>query len=701
MTKSEKTEATSRGIRDLAPAIVCLFLVVITCAVFAQTLHFDFVPYDDNEYVYNNPEITGKLSARAIERAFMHVDLGLWTPLTTISHMADCQLYGLRPAGHHLTNLLLHVANVVALFLVLRSMTGALWRSAFVAAVFAIHPLRVESVAWIAERKDVLSGLFFMLTLGAYIFYVRRKTVASYLPVAILFAMGLLAKQMLVTLPCVLLLLDYWPLNRFARGRDVMLLAEKIPLFVLSAASCIQPFITGAPEQGVVVKGVDHSLWLRIGNALVSYIVYIGKLFWPSDLTVFYPYPASIPAWRALGALALLLAISAAVFTMRKRLPALFTGWFWYLGMLVPVLGLVPLGKESHADRYTYLPEIGLCIMIAWGVAAATAKWPFRAEILGASAAIVLSLLGWLAFDQAKNWSDGVTLWQQALKHSPASPVIRNYLGYALHAAGRDDEARAEFEEAIALKPDYAEPENNLGTVLLRNGDVKDAIIHFQKALDYSPGHAEARSNLAVALIQQNRLDDAIGQLAIVIHYKPDRPDAYDDLGNALLLKGDISGAIAQFTTALDIKPDYADGHANLGNALLKKGDPRGAVAEYEKTLRIDPQDVPVLLNISRVLATCPDDKVRNGPKAVDYASQANDLTGGKDPDILDHLAAAYAEAGRFNEAVETSRRALEFATTAGDAKLVHDIQARLALYRANTPLRLPLSLPLSQPPAR
>lgn len=675
---------------------ICLLLALITAAVFGGTVRYNFIPYDDGAYVYDNPDVVRGLSLRTVHWAFTHSDLYLWTPLTTISHMLDCQVYGLRPGGHHLTNVLLHIATVIALFLALRQMSGSRWPSAFVAAVFAIHPLRVESVAWIAERKDVLSGLFFMLTLGAYVHYVRKRSIPRYLAVMVLFALGIMAKQMVVTLPCVLLLLDYWPLDRFAPPRISVffrLVAEKIPLFALTAASCWQSFAE-RNSVATAVPGLHQFSWLRIENALVSYIIYIGKMFFPVKLAVYYPYPESIPAWQALGALALLAGTSIAAFAMRKSHPAFFTGWFWYLGMMVPVIGFVPLGKEGHADRYTYLPQIGLAIAIAWEAAAFSAKWRHRGEILSFAAALTLAVLTSLAAAQALYWRNGVTLWEHALSCTPDNGIARNFLGYALYKDNRLDEAVVEFKKSIALKPNYAEPENNLGIILLQEGEVDRAIDHFNRALEIDRGNVEARNNLALALIKKKKFDEAIQQLQIVLRLKPRRPDSYNNLGLALLDKGDVDGAMAQFLRALDLKPDYADGHANLANALLEKGAAREAAAQYQKSLDIRPENVPVQLNMARLLATCEDASVRDGNKAVALASQANELSGGDNPAVLDILAAAYADEGRFEDAIETSRRALEFATAAGDTEMVNKLQAHLALYRANTPLRIPLAHP-------
>ena len=355
-------------------AAVCGFLLLAVALVFGQTVRHDFVNYDDNAYVYENPQVAGGLTAHGIAWAFTSFHVSNWHPLTWLSHMLDCQFYGLHAGGHHLTNVLLHAATAILLFLVLRRMTGDLWPSAFVAAVFAIHPLRAESVAWVAERKDVLSGLFFMLTLGAYAGYARRPfSLGRYLTVVLLFALGLMAKPMLVTLPFVLLLLDYWPLGRIGPHRRTgissfrRVVVEKIPLLALTAASCVATVIA----QGTAVIAIDViPLPSRIANALVSYVAYMGQLFYPAGLAVLYPHPeGGLPIWKVAASSLVLAGISAAALVWRRRFPYLFVGWFWYVGMLVPVIGLVQVGLHAMADRYTYLPQIGLCIAVTWGVA--------------------------------------------------------------------------------------------------------------------------------------------------------------------------------------------------------------------------------------------------------------------------------------------------------------------------------------------
>jgi hypothetical protein len=392
---------------------------VLTWIVFGQTLRHDFVNYDDQGYVYQNPKITGGLKIASIVWAFTHIHSHNWHPLTTITHMVDCQLYGLRAGGHHFSNVLLHTIGVVLLFIVLQRMTGALWRSAFVAALFAIHPLHVESVAWVSERKDVLSGVFFMLTLLAYVHYARAPSIWRYLTVAFVFGLGLMSKAMLVTLPFVLLLLDYWPLGRIRNGRSpvrrqlLRLVFEKILLMELSAVSSVVTFLA----QTVAVSYTEQlPILSRISNALVIYVIYVRQMFWPGNLSVFYPYPENrLPSWEIILAATILIGITVAATILRKNAPYFITGWLWYLGMLIPVIGLVQGG--GHADRYTYLPQIGLYIAGTWAVVDLTASWRRQCIVLGTAALLVIGVLSWRARIQTSYWRDTETLFN----HTPNS----------------------------------------------------------------------------------------------------------------------------------------------------------------------------------------------------------------------------------------------------------------------------------------
>ena len=609
-----------------ATVVVCISLAVATWVVFAQTLRYDFVNYDDPRYVYQNTRITNGLSIAAIGWAFTHIHAENWHPLTTITHMLDCQLYELRAGGHHLTNVLLHAVAVVLLFVVLQQMTGALWRSAFVAAVFAIHPLHVESVAWIAERKDVLSGVFFMLTLTAYIHYARAPSIWRYLIVAFAFALALMSKPMVVTLPFVLLLLDFWPLNRIRDEKSGLrrqlprLLLEKVPLIALSAVSSTVTFLA---QRGALGWTEQLPMLARLHNAGVSYVIYIRQMFWPANLSVFYPHPENrLPSWEIGLALILLVCITTAAFVMRKEAPYLITGWLWYLGMLVPVIGLVQVGWQGHADRYTYLPQIGLYIASTWAVADLTTSWFRQRVILGAGALVIVGALSWNAWVQTSYWRNSETLFTHAL--------------------------------AVTGKNDVAE--NNLGIVFLQNGQLDEAITRLQAAIDLRPENGPAHNNLAKALLQKGRLTEAM------VHYRK----------------------------FLEIEPQNVEARNILGTALIQQGHIREAVEQWQDALAIEPENGNAASNLAWVFAACPEESIRDGGRAIELAERALRLSGGKIPMIFRILGAAYAENGRFSQAIETAQRGAELATRQGNPGLAAELQSNVAVYQSGRPLRDP-----------
>jgi tetratricopeptide (TPR) repeat protein len=739
-------------------AVVCLVLAAITFAVFGQTLAHGFIDYDDNIYVYGNPVVARGLTLKGIVWAFTTVHADNWHPLTWLSHMLDCQLYGLHPGGHHLTNVLLHTATVIALFLVLRRMTGALWRSAFVAAVFAIHPLRVESVAWVAERKDVLSGLFFMLTIGVYVRYVDECKVQSakrklfYLSVIVLFALGLMAKPMLVTLPFVLLLLDYWPLQRVEPGKLSGLVMEKLPLLALSAASCVATLL--AQNRAIQPTGA-YSLPLRCANALVTCMVYLCQMVWPAGLAVYYPYPNDgLPTWEVALAGTLLAGLSAAAWARRRKQPWLLVGWVWYLVMLLPVVGVIQVGGQAHADRYTCLPQIGIYVAVTW----LAAEWRLSREALGGLMAGVLAVLMLCASTQTAYWKDGETLWthtiscttgnamaynslglvyrekgevdkaiicfqkalqihvdfidarnnlglalmqngqldkaiscyQDALELQPRNAVIHLNLGNALVKMGRVDEAIAHYQRALEIKPDYPEARNNLGSAFRQKGCLDDAITQYQNTLRINPANAGADVNLGELLLQKGSVDNGILHFQHALQIEPDLAEAHYGLGNAFCQKGRLDEAITHFQRALQIRPDYAKAQNNLGNALLEKGSVSDAIIHYQKALEIQPADSVIQNNLAWLLATCPQASLRNGARAVELARQANNPAGGENPFNLRTLAAAYAETGRFSEAVETAQRALRMAGAQSNTTLAGQLQLELKLYQAGRPFHRP-----------
>jgi Flp pilus assembly protein TadD len=634
--------------------------------VFGQTLRHDFVNYDDDSYVYENLAVTQGLTWHGIASAFTHSDLYLWTPLTRISHMLDVQFYRLNPAGHHLTNLLLHAAAATVLFLALQKLTGAIWPSAIVATLFAIHPLHVESVAWISERKDVLSGLFFMLTLWAYERYARHPwSAVRYLLVVLFFVLGLLSKPMLVTVPFVLLFLDYWPLQRFASpkkfGNHIAgeksenrfsiprgILLEKIPLLFFSGAlvclALFDPFGWNEPRP----EFSPHPLLLRISNALASYAIYIWQMFYPANLTVRYPFPTNVPAWQIVLSFVLLLTTSAWAFRARRERPYLLVGWLWYIGMLLPVIGVVELGGEARSDRYTYLPQIGLYMLVTWLALNMTRSWRRGREMLGVAGAIVLAVLIWCACAQASTWRDSESLWTHAL-----AVTSNNYLAH-----------------------------NNLGKALLEKGEVGAATRHFQAAVEIQRNDALALSNLGVAMTLAGNAKEGVKYAFEATRIRPKSPVAHNNLGFVLLRAGDSDGAILHCTEAVQLKPDWAEANGNLGSALIAQGKVAEGLAHFREALRLKPDSSTALNNLAWLLATCRDEQFRNGAEALVLAERAAKQTRGNDPSVLDTLAAALAENGHFDEAVATATRARELAFSRGDHELAARVNERLELYR-------------------
>ncbi len=733
---------------------VCVVLLLLVIVVFAQTAYFQFVNFDDQMYVLENQHVRQGLSSSALRWAFTSLDAHNWHPLTWLSHMLDWQLYGLDyPGGHHAANVMLHVAVVILLFLVLWRMTDRLWPSAVVAAVFAIHPLRVESVAWISERKDVLSALFFMLTLAAYLGYTRRPfSLVRYLAVVLLFALGLMAKPMIVTLPCVLLLLDYWPLGRWDTRPRWRLVVEKLPLFALSVASCV---VTSIAQRTAAASLEVIGPASRIANALVAYATYVGQLVYPVGLAAFYPHPGDgIPAWKAIVATVVLAAITLGAVVWRRRFPYWFVGWFWYVGMLVPVIGLVQVGAHAMADRYTYLPGIGLLVALVWGAAQAVVSWPDRRVLCGVASALALMVLTACAWQQTSYWRDSETLWTRTLACTSHNPLALTNFGNYLKEHGHTDRAFALWEEAIAAYPTLPEANNSLGMALAEQGKWDAAIEHYKMALLGKPGYANALANLGNAMLERGDFDAAIAYFREALHNNPEFADAHNALGNALLRHGDVDAAIAEYRAAIAIRPELAQGHYNLGMALAKRGDLNAAIACYQKALQVDPghvesqnnwgtvlarrgeldaaidhfrlatkidpdyaeahynlgtallqkgktaetisewrqaarlqPDRAELVNqLAWMLATANDASVRDGREAVALARHAVELSGGRQPAILDTLAAAYAEAGQFSDALSTARQARNMAAEQHNPALAESIRARILLYEAKTP---------------
>jgi len=888
MNQNPSNNTPQRSERPLAAGI-CLALAVLVWLAFSQAIHFGFVNFDDDVYVYKNPHVTQGVTLAGAKWAFTHVHSSNWHPLTWLSHMLDAQLYGLNAGGHHFTSILIHTLTAILLFLLLRQMTGFLWRSALVAAVFAVHPLRVESVAWIAERKDVLSGFFFVLTIASYVWFARRWSWIRYLLVLLMFSFALMSKPMVVTLPFVLLLLDYWPLKRFTPSKQSPIpwrcLIEKIPLLALSAIVCL---ITVRAQQQAVSP---LTLPLRIENAAVSCVIYLRQMIYPAGLVVMYPFPEhGLPASAIVAAGIILLAISAAVIVLRRKFPWLLFGWLWYLGMLVPVIGILQVGAQAHADRYTYLPQIGLSIALIWTAAELCSQLRQRQLIPVAVSAAIVSLLVICTHRQTAYWRNSEALWtralvftsgnivaqnnlgnalleegkvdaaiahfqearrikpddakaafnlgnafvqkgdlnngianlqdalqlkpdyveahinlggallktgragdavshfqtalrldplqpnawndlgyahmqqgardeaaacfQKALQIDPEQPVTLNNIANALMQRGQIDEAIQHYQKALQLKPNYPEAEYNLGTALAGKNNLPEAILHFRKALQLKPDYASAAYNIGIALFHENRaseaevffrkaveinpqyaeahynlgnalvrekkigeaigefrtalqiepgqfmtrnnlgfillqsgkIDEAITEFQTVLQTQPENPDAHFNLGNAFLRKGRAGAATDEFQKALAREPDFAEAHYGLGTALLQQGRETDALDQFQQAIKLKPDYSDALNDLAWELATAPEAAARDGVKAVELAQKADRLTGSKDLDVLDTVAAAYAEAHRFDDATRTARQAIEFARTSGQTDHVAQLSSELQLYESGQP---------------
>ena len=593
--------------------LICLLLVISILFVFAQVHDFEFVNYDDTDYVSKNVNVQKGLTAESIVLAFTTVHAANWHPLTWLSHMTDYQLFGLNAGMHHLTNLFFHIINTLLLFFVFRKMTGAVWQSAFVAALFALHPLHVESVAWVSERKDVLSAFFWMLSMGCYAAYVARPSVLKYLGVIVFLALGLMSKPMLVTLPCVLLLIDYWPLKRFsfqgASGNEFpvarstfKLLWEKIPLFVLAAISSIITYF--AQQQGGAVKSLEFIPFAdRVANALVSYILYIDKMIYPGRLAILYPHPETLPWWQVLTAGLLLLSISAIVVRASKTRSYLAVGWLWYLGTLVPVIGLVQVGGQSMADRYTYLPLIGLFIMIAWGVPDVLRFSRFRKEVVGVCSVIILLIFSGITWKQTGYWRNSITLFEHAVDVTDHNYSMHYNLGNVLAEKGQTQNALNHYQQALEIKPDFADARNNMANLYLQMENPEAAAKNYLKVLAINPGYDGARYNLGIALNDQGRPQEAVPYFLAALKMMPENADAHFKTGNALFTTGDIDAAIRHYQQAVRINPGFVNAYCNLGVALFQEGKVNDAIDAFKSALRVQPDFKPARQYLQKALS--------------------------------------------------------------------------------------------------
>ena len=655
--------------------LMCLLLSLLTLAVYWQVGDHKFINLDDTQYITKNQHVQQGLASESITWAFSITDISYWHPLTWLSLMLDYELYGTNPRGYHLTNVALHILNVLFLFLILKWLTGSLWRSAFVAALFALHPLNVESVAWAVERKNVLSTFFWLLTLLAYSNYSMLPTLSRYLLLVLFFGLGLMTKPMLVTLPCVLLLLDYWPLGRLDFGqskdsRSVQLRAsslsgslrmlphvvilEKVPLFILSGVAAYMTSLS-AQRIGTTISTEFVPIKLRIAHGLVSYLSYGAKMVWPQNLAVFYPYPHDVPVWQSAGAAALLIGISLLVFRWARKAPYLVTGWLWYLGTLLPVIGLKQMGLwPAMADRFAYVPLIGLFIMIAWGIPELLARYPFKRIVLPLAAAGISVSLMLVSCLQVRYWRNSVLLYEHALAVTENNYLAHNNLGTVLEKIGKLDEATVHYAEAVRIKPDYAVAHNNLGEIKARQGMVKEAMSHYYQALKSKPDYAKPYNNLGIELAKQGKLQEAVFYLSQAIEIEPSYADGHCNLGAVLVRQGKIEEAITHFSEALRIDPNFARAYNNLGEAFFRRGELHKAAFHFSQALEIEPSYVDGHCNLGAVLA-------RQGKmdEAITHFSEALRLNPSSVA-ALNNMGVTLAHQGKFQAAMDYFSRALQ-----------------------------------------
>jgi protein O-mannosyl-transferase len=744
-------------------ALVSAFLAAGTLVVYTRVGNNEFVNWDDGVYVTENAQVQAGLTVHSIAWAWRATVTGNWHPLTWMSLQLDWQLFGLKPWGFHLTNMFLHVANVLLLFHVLVQMTQLLGRSALVAALFALHPLHVESVAWVAERKDVLSTFLGLLTLLAYVRYVERPTASRYGWMVAVYALGLTSKAMFVTLPFALLLLDFWPLGRFGRG-FARLVWEKLPFFVVAATFSVVAFYA-QHSIGSVVFLERLPFQARLANTLITYVAYLGHMVWPLELAVHYPHPR--PQLLSIGVLTatvFLVAISGVVFKLRRRFPYLLVGWCWYLGTLVPVIGLVQVGGQAMADRYTYVPLVGIFLALVWGLGDLASRLRLGRIAPACAATAALAACAVLTVVQLGYWRDSVTLWthtlavtennevadynfglllahqnklpdalgyfEKAVQIEPTFGMAQNNLGLVLNGLGYPKEAIPHFIAALRIDPDNADAHNNLGTAFRRLGRTEEALAAFNAALKSNPQHSMAYFNLGMALAGQGQLQRAADSLARAIYFDPADPMARCELGEVLLYQGKLDDAEVHLKEAVRLQPTLARAfdnfgivqclrgtpgvatglfreaiarepgtaayHYDLAHAMLRSGDVGGAAASYGQGLKLDP-DWPASANRRAwQLATAPDAQARNGALAVRLAEQTCEATDYQRAEYLDTLAAAYAEVGRFDDAVGAARKAQNGAPDSSAAAAA--MRARLEGYLRRQPFRqLPApAVPLS-----
>jgi tetratricopeptide (TPR) repeat protein len=764
---------SSRKILEDRPSFfVCVGLAFVTLLVYCRVARFDFTNFDDPYFIYANPMVSNGLTIKGVFWGLTTSYYDWWHPIMWWSHMLDCQLFGLRPGLHHLENLGFHVANTLLVFGLLRRSTGAWKRSAFVAALFALHPVHVESVAWLAERKDVLSTFFFLLCLWTYLDYVQERAAQSsrsshsYRLTLLLYVLGLMTKPMILTLPFVMLLLDCWPLRRIAAwspdGRAsaaglpwFTLVMEKVPFFALTIGSCLVTYL-GMKAGHNLVSGEEVHWSLRFTNVPVSYTRYLGKIFWPANMAVFYPRPMHWEFWQVAGAVLVLILLSALAIVYMRPAPYFMFGWLLFLGVLVPVIGIIPNGAYSMADRYTYVPSIGIFVACVWGLAEISVRWKHRDAILTAAAALTLVVCSSLTWHQIGFWRNNYTLWDHCVAVTRDNAIAHFQWGWALQSDGREKEAIPHYREALRIQPGFLNANLNLGVALAAAGELREATNYFGKALRIKPGYDKANINLGNALCRLEDFSGATNCYAQVLTVDPNDGSTHRVYALALVELGDFTGAISHANEALRLDPNdfwasvfkgralsglgksgeamqcyYAalrlkpqcddayyrialewlkggrsdeallaltetlkinpasdDAHFQLGVILAKLRRTGEALAHYREALRLKPDSPETLNNLAWILATAPEAEFRNGAEAAAFARRACELTSSQNPVYLGTLAAACAESGQFEQAVDAAQKACDIASSHGETALLGRDQELVRQFKNHEPYR-------------
>ena len=719
--------------------LISLSLVFATIAVYWRVGGFDFVSYDDDSIFFQNAFVRDGLTWKGIIWGATTSYYEYWHPLMWWSHMLDCQLFGMNAGGHHLVSLGFHVINTLLVFAIFQRMTCMIWRSAMVAALFALHPLHVESVAWLAERKDVLSSMFWLLSVWVYVLYVERlkskdpRAKSFYTLALIFFLLGLLTKPMVVTLPFVLLLLDYWPLNRISwfdpknshpeNGNKPVsmanLIREKIPFFALTLVFCFTTWYS-VKTQNRVQSADAFPFALRLKNIPVSYCLYLWKTIWPTHLAVVYLMPRSISFARVAGSACIILAFSLFIVVRGRSARYLVFGWLAFLGVLVPTINLVPVGGQQRADRYMYLPSIGLFVVMVWATADLVTRWKNGAIVLGCVSLATLSTLGILASAQVQSWRDNVSLWSHCLATGSESFIAHESLGGSFLKRGEMEAALRQYKLALELDTNNPEPNRRLGAALIIARKPQEATNYIARALSLAPDNANAHADMGYALIDLGDTDGAFTQFSEAIRLDPKGLDAYVGLGKVLSAQGKSDEAVDWFTKLLRKVPELGRAHYFLGLEYLKRGmiseglsslsksaesDPGSifphvamaqacagahmnlqAIEQYRAALRLNPDLPEALNNLAWILATASDAQFRSGPEAVRLAERACGITSYQQTICIGTLAAAYAEAGQFDNAVQAAQRACDSARANGETDLLTKNQTLLVRFQARQP---------------